>query len=45
LSARDRALARTVSGPVGRTIALVADLGVVLWRLLRREPADRPLDR
>jgi hypothetical protein len=45
LSARDRALARTVSGPVGRTTAFVADLGAVLWRLLRRKPADRPLDR
>lgn len=44
MSARDRALARTVSGPVGRTVAFVGDLAVVLWRLARREE-PRPLDR
>jgi hypothetical protein len=44
LSARDRALARTVSGPVGRGVAFVADFAVVLWRAIRREPAG-PLDR
>jgi len=44
MSARDRTLARTVSGPLGRTVAFAADLAAVLWRLLRREP-DRPLGR
>ncbi|HEU4801815.1 MAG TPA: hypothetical protein VFS73_01420 [Solirubrobacterales bacterium] len=44
MSARDRVLARTVSGPIGRGVAFVGDLAVVLWRAIRGEPA-RPLDR
>jgi len=44
VSARDRAFARTVSGPVGRTVAFVGDLTAVLWRIARREE-PRPLDR
>ncbi|MEZ5074794.1 MAG: hypothetical protein R2691_08185 [Solirubrobacterales bacterium] len=42
MSARDRVLARSVSGPVGRTAAFVIDLAVVLWRIARREHARPP---
>jgi hypothetical protein len=36
LSTRDRAFAWIVTGPVGRLVAFVADLGVYAWHALRR---------
>jgi hypothetical protein len=38
----DSALARTVSGPPGRGIAFVLDLGGVLRRAIRRRPGGPP---
>jgi hypothetical protein len=42
MSALDRVLARTVSGPAGRGVAFVLDLGSVLRRAIRGEPAGPP---
>jgi hypothetical protein len=33
---RDRFLAWLVTGPVGRLVAFVLDLGALLWRAVRR---------
>jgi hypothetical protein len=41
VSARDRALARAVSGPLGRGIAFAADLAAALLGALRRRLARR----
>jgi hypothetical protein len=41
MSARDRTLARTVSGPLGRGVAFVADLAAALLGALRRRRHDR----
>jgi hypothetical protein len=42
VSAADRALARTVSGPAGRGLAFACDLIAVLLRLIARRPAGPP---
>ena len=42
VSAVDRALARTVSGPAGRGVAFACDLAAVLWRVILRRPAGPP---
>ena len=42
MSAADRALARTVSGPAGRGLAFACDLAAVLVRVIARRPAGPP---
>jgi hypothetical protein len=42
VSAVDRALARTVSGPAGRGLAFACDLAAVLLRLIARRPTGPP---
>lgn len=42
MSAVDRALARTVSGPAGRGFAFACDLAAVLLRVVARRPAGPP---
>jgi hypothetical protein len=41
VSARDRALARTVSGPLGRGVAFCADFAAALLGALRRRRPGR----
>ncbi|MFN8113944.1 MAG: hypothetical protein U0R51_12200 [Solirubrobacterales bacterium] len=42
MSAADRALARTVSGPIGRGLAFALDLAAVLARVVGRRPPGPP---
>jgi hypothetical protein len=42
VSAADRALARTVSGPLGRGLAFAFDVAAVLLRVIGRRPAGPP---
>jgi len=42
MSARDRVLARTVSGPLGRGLAFALDFAAALWTGLRDRPTRLP---